>query len=225
MLASKRINGHILLEMQPSDVFDVCSMTNPDHQHIVAQLLDNRKRSEVQVGPDNLWEFKEAHSGYASFLLHAMTRSPRLTLLYLYSYDREGYEFYKASVLGCNGTATTDDWWFHAGSLIAPNFVQARFMWCFCDLHYWVSRFLMLRCICSGLMEFVIIGRSFVVPYNVSLFDFCTKPLITMAIFYSCSYIWWLVPAVLADTLFYTDIYIAPLFCVKRMISQLRRQD
>ena len=222
----QKINGPMLSAMKHSDLELMFNMSFPLHQRTFMQALNYTLTYGVKL-PTNLWEYKALYSGYTTFLMASAEVTPRLGLLYVYLYDREGYTFYKESVLSCNcseagSVGKASRFLFYAGSMIAPSFVQAKFVYCFTDLHYWTSRFLLIQCLCKGLLDLIYLSSYISFQQRQKILPrFVVEPLKIFTFYYVASWVWWLVPVIIVDALFYCRVYFGSLAYAKDLYKRL----
>ncbi|KAM9819599.1 bifunctional apoptosis regulator-like [Syngnathus typhle] len=212
---------------------------NQAYRHAVLNELYRLQAHEVR--PQNLWEYKAAHSGKSLFLLYAMKRSPRLTLFYLYLFDySESFlPFLKTccpsialtsqSLESRPFNAQTEPNWqqwseFMVKYFLLPYHLIAEFAWDWLSVHYWTSCFVIVNAVLLSMLE------------CCSLWRLCTTARIRTLPGMMWNHIWamlsqglafglmWpLVPQLVCNCLFYWALYINPLMNIELLVRQLRQ--
>lgn len=218
----QKINGRILNEINRSNLEPMFGMRNELHQRVILQALEYTKAHGVKQ-PTNLWEHKAVYSRYTTFLLYAMGHTPRLALLYLYKYDEPGFEFYTSTVEDCGGNTTANhstSIWTYIGMTVAPDYMNAKFALCFTELHFWTSRFIILQCACRGILEMMSFIAAVRNPRDIQVTSTISESILMAMVYYVVSCIWWLIPTIMRDALFYAELYFSPAFYIRDMVRR-----
>lgn len=221
----QRVNGRMLSEISRGDLESMLGMYNILHQKMVMQALEYTKEHGVKQ-PTNLWEHKAVYNWYTTFMLYAMGHTPRLAMMYLYKYDEHGFDFYKETLMDCqrNGTDNqTFSLWGYIGLAIFPNYANAKFVMCFTELHYWTSRFVILSCACRFVLEIMTIVGAIQNPTQVDVSGMLIESVLMAALYYVVGSIWWIVPTIIRDALFYAEVYFSPAFYFRDICRRLLR--
>ncbi|KAF6027827.1 BFAR [Bugula neritina] len=213
------VNGRMLSEVEADDLESMFNMTNSLHRRMFLHSLNHAITHGVKQ-PTNLWEYKALNSAHAVFLLYCMNMTPRLCTLYLYRYDYDNYVLYRNYVQTCNVTAQDDglsSWLFQAGSIFMPHYIQAKFVYCFKDVHYWTSRILLMQCLIRTLLDLISIGTvsRTLTPKDV------LHPIIKFTVYYLVSSVWWILPTIIADAIFYLELYFGLFFVINELYNKL----
>lgn len=210
----QKVNGRMLSEINGTHLETMLGMNNGLHQKMVLQALNYTKEHGVKQ-PTNLWEFKAVYNWYTSFMLYAMGHSPRIAMVYLYAYDEHGFAFYKNTLMSCDRNMTgnnTFSSWGYVGMILFPNYANGKFSRCFTDLHYWTSRFIILSCTFRFVLEIMNILWAIQNPSEIDIGGTLVESAIVVGIYYVVGSIWWLIPTIIRDALFYAEVYFSPAF-------------
>lgn len=221
------VNGRMLLEVQDSEIEELFGIHNKLHKRTLINALGYAKAYGVKP-PSTLWEYKALYPGYTTFLLYAMGHTPRLALLYLYKYDEEGMLLYQSTIEDCKtdlANATISRMSL-LKSLVLPHYYSGKFVWCYMDVHYWTSRFLLFQCICKGLIDvfrlFSVMSNLNTMSLSQTISEQLGESVLMMTVYYVISVLWFLVPTILRDALFYAEAYFSSFFYLKELMSYLR---
>lgn len=221
----------MLEAVEEEDLTTLFGFNNTIHRRIFIQSLDSALIHGVKP-PTNLWEYKALYPAYTMFLLCISGHTPRLTVLYLYFYDYPGYSYYTNTIQSCeHDSSLTDESSSNPPYLLSlllfPPLSNMWFSVCFMDVHYWTSRFIIAQCVLKGFIELVQVMqvlRSASFSFSNEVFSGVKASLLTFAVYYFISCIWWLLPTILADAAFYAELYFSPYFYWKEL-SKLMRGD
>ena len=222
VFAEKNMTGQSLLELKSSDLALMFYMHNPTHQTILIEAINSVKELDIHL-PADFWEYKDRYLDYSMFLLFNIGRNPWLGIYYIYKYDTEAYGFYKQTVLTCN-TSNVDEtrsWWFYAGILIAPQFVNAKFALCFTDLQYLLGWFLFVHSIIRGILDLITLGSYLPRRLGHYLTDSFSSSMLLVLLVYLVSCVWWMVPTFLKKFIFYFEVYFVPFHCANQLYRKL----
>lgn len=220
----KDIVGQLLLGFDEESIDQTFNITDPLHKKALLNSIHILKEKGVKP-PSNLWEFKALNPGWALFLLYGMKDFPRTMFVYLYFFEYETmfvpfihvvcpmsenaprYDFSSAPQ-----PLSSSQWAeFLPKSIVMPYWLIAEFTWDWTDIHYWTSRFILVNCLISTLLEanyvtMYIRGQQRIGSFRAEIKK-VLKSYLSIGIFVI---IWPIVPSFVCDCFFYVAMYFSP---------------
>ncbi|XP_061687096.1 bifunctional apoptosis regulator-like [Syngnathoides biaculeatus] len=205
-----------------------------------AILTELYRLQGLEVRPQNLWEYKAAHSGKSLFLLYGMKRSPRLTLFYLYLFDYS--ETFLPFLHTCcpsialagqpvesrlSDAQTEPSWqqWteFTVKYFLLPYQLIAEFAWDWLSVHDWTSCIVIVHAVLLSMLECCSLWKLWTTARIRTLPSMMWNYVWSM-LYQGLAFalMWPLMPQLVCNCLFYWALYISPLINVDLLVQQLR---
>lgn len=237
----ENVNGRLLLMLGDEELQKPpYAIENPAHRRAVLAELGRVQALGIKP-PQNLWEYKAANSGKALFLLYALKRSPRLTLLYLYFFDYSE-TFLPFLHTCCPSNTNVEEESSFLSSQLEPSWQQwgeflvtymllpyqliADFAWDWRAVHYWTSRFIivnaMLLSVLEGCALWRLWNRGSIRTLPRRMWNHLWKMLSEGFVF---ALMWPFVPQFVCNCLFYWALYFNPIINIDKVVQQLRHPD
>ncbi|XP_061627846.1 bifunctional apoptosis regulator-like [Phyllopteryx taeniolatus] len=233
------INGRLLRTLEEKELWNPpYDIQNQAYRNAI--LAELYRLQALDLRPQNLWEYKAAHSGKSLFLLYAMKRSPRLTLFYLYLFDYS--ETFLPFLHTCCppialasptvesrpfDSQTEPSWqqWseFMVKYFLLPYQLIAEFAWDWLAVHYWTSCIVIVHAVLLSMLECCSLWRLWTTARIRALPGMMWNHVWSM-LYQGLAFglMWPLVPQLVCNALFYWALYISPLMNVDLLVQQLR---
>uniref|UniRef100_A0A3Q3IAQ2 Bifunctional apoptosis regulator n=1 Tax=Monopterus albus TaxID=43700 RepID=A0A3Q3IAQ2_MONAL len=232
----ENVNGRLLLMLGDEELLQPpYSIENQAHRRAVLAELDRVKTLGVKP-PQNLWEYKVANAGKSLFLLYALKRSPRLTILYLYLFDYS--ETFLPFLHTCCPAITHMDqslepsWqqWteFLVKYLLLPYQLIAEFAWDWLAVHYWTSRFIIVNAMLLSVLEGCALWslwRRTRIRYTALPHKMWNHLWKMLSQGFAFALLWPFVPQFVCNCLFYWALYFSPIINIDLVVQQLMHRE
>ncbi|XP_062451290.1 bifunctional apoptosis regulator-like isoform X2 [Rhea pennata] len=212
------------------------SLDNSSHKETFLMELKNVQLEKQHY---SLWEYKAAKPKPTPFLLHALSTSPRLGILYIYYFDytetflpfihtvcpvqEHGVDAHKLSDLK---PPTWKQWRKLLFKLMLAYQLVAEFAWNWLGIHYWTSWFLVINAMLLSLLELLSIWNIW------SRKELQTIPRRACKHFWHVStqgllgaILWHLIPLFIWKYAFYWKLYCSPIINFHKIVKELRNLE
>lgn len=239
----ENVNGRLLLMLGDEELLkSPFNIENQTHRRAVLAELERVKALGVKP-PQNLWEYKAANAGKSLFLLYALKRSPRLTILYLYLFDYS--ETFLPFLHTCCPAFTHIDntvesrflhmqvepsWqqWveFLVKYLVLPYQLIAEFAWDWLAVHYWTSRFIIVNAMLLSVLEACSLWRLWTsVPIRTVPQKMWNHLWKMLSQGFAFALLWPFIPQFFCNCLFYWALYFSPIINIDLVVQQLMHPE
>ncbi|XP_067166557.1 bifunctional apoptosis regulator-like isoform X1 [Apteryx mantelli] len=213
------------------------SLANSSHKETFLMELKNLQLEKQHYSP---WEYKTAKPKPTLFLLHALSTSPRLGILYIYYFDytetflpfihtvcpvqEHGVDVHKK--LSDLKPPTWKQWRRLLFKLTLAYQLVAEFAWSWLGIHYWTSWFLVINAMLLSLLELLSIWNLW------SRKELQTIPCRACKHFWHVStqgllgaILWHFIPSFIWKYAFYWKLYCSPVINFHKIVKELRNLD